>query len=307
MKKRHLSTLPVRFALAAIAIALVAAGCSSSDSGGSGGSGGDDKTITIGAVEGWTDQTGTAYLLANILEKNGYKVDIKKLADNAPVYAGMANKDIDIMGSAWPERTQKSYMDKYGSKLEDLDTYYEGASLFLAVPTYSNAKSIADLPSDAGEFDKTVVGIEPGAGLTKLTKDKAFPDYKLDKDFKLQLSSTTAMLTELKKATEAKKEIVVTLWKPFWANQAFPVRALEDPKKAFGESEGLHTLAYKGFSKDQPKVADMISNFKLTDEQYGTLEDTIVNKVGTGEEAKAVEMWLKANPDYAPNLEKYLK
>jgi glycine betaine/proline transport system substrate-binding protein len=295
--------LPVRLALGAIAIALVAAGCSSGD----GGSGGDDKKITIGAVEGWTDQTGTAYLLANILEKGGYTVDVKKLADNAPVYAGMANKDIDLMGSAWPERTQKSYMDKYGSKLEDLDTYYAGASLFLAVPTYSNAKSIADLPANAGEFDKTVVGIEPGAGLTKLTKDSAFTKYGLNKDFKLQLSSTTAMLTELKKATAAKKEIVVTLWKPFWANQAFPVRALEDPKKAYGEAEGLHTLAYKGFSKDHPDVAKMISNFKLTDEQYGTLEDTIVNKVGTGEEAKAVDMWLKANPDYAPNLEKYLK
>jgi glycine betaine/proline transport system substrate-binding protein len=295
--------MPVRLALAVMALALVAAGCGSSDSG----SGGESKTITIGAVDGWTDQTGTAFLLANILEKNGYKVDVKKLSDNAPVYAGMANKDLDLMGSAWPERTQKSYMDEYGSKLEDLNTYYDDASLFLAVPEYSNVKSVEDLPSNAKEFDNTVVGIEPGAGLTKLTKDKAFPDYGLDKDFKLQLSSTTAMLTELKKATEAKKEIVVTLWKPFWANQSFPVRALEDPKGAYGDSEGLHTLAYKGFSKDHPEVADMIAHFKLDDEQYGTLEDTIVNKVGTGEEPKAVEMWLKANPDYAPELEKYLK
>jgi glycine betaine/proline transport system substrate-binding protein len=296
----------VRFALAATAIALVAAGCSSSDSGGGSGGGGD-KTITIGAVDGWTDETGTAYLLANILEKKGYKVDVKHFADLAPVFAGMANKDIDIMSSAWPDRTQKSYMDKYGSKLESLSTFNASARLFLAVPTYSKIKSIEDLPANADEFNKTVVGIEPGAGLTKLTKDAVFPAYGLDKGYKLQLSSTAAMLTELKKATEAKKEIVVTLWSPFWVNQAFPVRPLEDPKKAFGEAETMQTLAYKGFSKDHPEVAKMISNFKLSDEQYGTLENTIVNKVDTGEEAKAVEMWLKANPDYAPNLEKYLK
>ncbi len=302
MTKRHLPPLPVRLALVVMALALVVAGCGSSSDSSSGG-----KNLTIGAVDGWTDQTGTAYLLQNILEKNGYKVDVKKLSDNAPVYAGMANKDIDLMGSAWPERTQKSYMDKYGSKLQDLATYYAGASLFMAVPTYSSIKSMSDLPSNAKDLNDTVVGIEPGAGLTKLTQDKAFPDYGLDKDYKLQLSSTTAMLTELKKATQAKKDIVVTLWKPFWANQAFPVRALEDPKKAYGESEGLHTLAYKGFSKDHPEVANMISHFKLTDEQYGTLEDTIVNKVGPGEEAKGVEMWLKANPEYAPDLEKYLK
>jgi glycine betaine/proline transport system substrate-binding protein len=296
----------VRFALAATAIALVAAGCSSSDSGGSGG-GGDDKTITIGAVDGWTDQTGTAYLLQNILEKGGYKVEVQKLADNAPLFAGMANKDIDMMGSTWPDVTHKAYMDTYGSKLESLATFNASARSFLAVPTYSKMKSIEDVPANAAALDNVVTGIEPGAGLTKMTKDKVFPAYGLDKDFKLQLSSTAAMLAELKKATEAKKEIVVTLWSPYWANQSFPIRPLEDPKKAFGEAETMQTMAYKGFSKDHPEVANMISHFKLDDEQYGSLENTIVNKVGTGEEAKAVEMWLKANPDYAPNLEKYLK
>ncbi|MFJ8105997.1 glycine betaine ABC transporter substrate-binding protein [Streptomyces sp. NPDC096132] len=51
--------------------------------------------------------------------------------------------------------------------------------------------------------------------------------------------------------------------------RAFPVRALEDPKGAFGKPEGLHSLARDGFSEDFPEVADVIKNFKLTDEQYG--------------------------------------
>ena len=300
MRKRFANPT-TRLGVALVALVLAVAGCGS-DSGG-----GDDKELTIGAVQGWTDQTGTAALLKNILERKGYTVKITSLSDNAPVYAGMAKGDIDIMGSAWPERTQKSYMDKYGDKLEDLGTYYPNAGLFMAVPTYSDVKSIADLPAKASEFKDRVVGIEPGAGLTKLTKDEAFPDYGLDKDYKLVLSSTTAMLTELKKATEAKEPIVVTLWKPFWANQSFPVRPLEDPKKAYGDTEGLHTLATKGFRKDHPDVAEMIKNFKLTDEQYGTLEDTIVNKFGQGKEDEAVAAWLKENPDYAKKLESYLK
>jgi glycine betaine/proline transport system substrate-binding protein len=303
MTKRHLPPLPVRLGVAVLALAMLVAGCGSSG----GGSGGDSKTLTIGAVDGWTDTTGASYLLANVLEKKGYKVKVKKFADLAPVFAAMANKDIDIMGSAWPDRTQKTYMDKYGPKLESLSTYNSSAKNFLAVPTYSKMKSIEDLPADASALDGTVTGIEPGAGLTATTKDKVFPDYGLNKDFKLQLSSTAAMLTELKKATEAKKEIVVTLWSPFWANQAFPVRPLEDPKNAFGGAETMQTLAYKGFSKDHPEVANMIAHFKLDDKQYGTLENTLVNKVGPGEEPKAVEMWLKENPDYAPNLEKSLK
>lgn len=292
----------MRLGIAVSVLALAAAGCA-----GSSGSGGDGKTITMGVIPGWTDETSTAYLLKNVLEKHGYTVKITKLSDNAPMYTALAKGDIDLLSSAWPERTHKSYMDKYGDKIEDVGTYYDNAGLFLAVPTYSDIKSIADLPGHAKEFDGKVTGIEPGAGLTKATKDDVFPAYGLDSKFKLVTSSTTAMLTELKKATGEKDPIVVTLWKPFWANQAFPVRPLEDPKGAFGKPEGLHSLARDGFSKDFPDVADMIKNFKLSDAQYGSLEDAVVNKFGQGKEAQAVQAWLKENPDYAPSLEKYLK
>ena len=53
-------------------------------------------------------------------------------------------------------------------------------------------------------------------------------------------SSTPAMLTELKEAIDAEEDIVGDAWRPFWANNAFPVKDLEDPKGALGEAEGLH-------------------------------------------------------------------
>jgi glycine betaine/proline transport system substrate-binding protein len=98
----------------------------------------------------------------------------------------------------------------------------------------------------------------------------------------------------------------VTLWKPFWANQAFPVRPLDDPKGAFGQPESLHSLARGGFANDFPEIAKMIKDFKLDDAQYGSLEDTVVNTFGEGKEEEAVQAWLQQNPDYAPALEKYL-
>ncbi|WP_100499227.1 glycine betaine ABC transporter substrate-binding protein [Geodermatophilus chilensis] len=312
MIKRHL-TPRIRLGVAVTALAMVTAGCGGGGDGGStasaGGSacGTEDDPITFGMVQGWTDQTGTGYLLANILQNNGYEVEIEMLADNAPVFAATANGDIDIFSSTWPERTHAAYMEQYGDQLEDLATYYEGAALYLAVPEYSDAKSIEDLTSQADDFGGKVYGIEPGAGLMKLTKENAFPTYELGDQFELVSSSTTAMLTELQNAIDANEEIVVTLWRPFWPNQTMPVRALEDPQGAYGDTEGLHTMATEGFSEECPKVAEMISHFKLTDEQYGSLEDAIVNKAGQGNEEKAVEMWLEENPDYAPELAQYLK
>jgi glycine betaine/proline transport system substrate-binding protein len=299
MKKRHL-TFPMRIGVAVTALALAASGCSGSDAK-------DDKTITFGVIQGWTDETGTTGLLKDILEDNGYTVEIKEISDNAPMYTALSNGDIDVLSSSWKDKTHATYWDRFGGDLEDIGVYYEGATSFLAVPTYTDVKSIDELPSHADEFGGQVIGIEPGAGLTELTQKSVFPGYGLDSDFKLVTSSTAAMLTELKKATDAEQPIVVTMWKPFWANDAFPIRPLEDPEGAYGEPEDLHVIARDGFSDDFPEVADMLKNFKLDDEQYNTLEDLVANKYGAGKETEAAQEWLKANPEYGTALEKYLK
>lgn len=290
----------------AAALALSACGGSSStttagsSSGGSGGGAG--KTIKLGFIPSWTDGLSTAYLLKNELEARGYKVTMTELSEAAPLYAGLAKGDVDIYPSAWPEVTHAAYMKQYGADLEDLDTYYSNAKLTMAVPDYVDVKSIADLPSHAAEFNGKVIGIEPGAGLTKITKEKVFPAYGLNANYTLVLSSTTAMLAQLKKAVADKKPIVVTLWRPFWANNAFPVRDLEDPKGALGKTEGLHFLAHKGFSAKFPEVAALIGKIKLDDAQYGSLEDDVVNKYGKGKEDQAITAWLSDHKDWAATL-----
>jgi glycine betaine/proline transport system substrate-binding protein len=288
---------------ASLALALTAAGCGGGDGSGEGGSGDGDQTITMGIIPSWTDSLSTAYLLKDQLEEKGFTVEITELSEAAPLYAGLAKGDVDVYPSAWPEVTHAAYMDQYGDDLEDLATYYDNAKLTMAVPDYVDVQSIADLPAKAAEFDGKVIGIEPGAGLTKVTKEEVFPAYGLDEDFTLVESSTTAMLAELQKAVDNQDPIVVTLWRPFWANNTFPVRDLEDPEGALGEPEGLHVLAHKGFSEEFPEAAAMMGNFKLDDEQYGSLEDLVVNEYGQGKEAEAVTAWLEENPDWPSTLE----
>jgi glycine betaine/proline transport system substrate-binding protein len=304
MKMRN-RTLPVRLGVAVAVTTMVAAGCSDSSSGSGGG---DDKTVTFGVIPGWTDQSATTALLQDVLEDNGYTVEITELNDNAPMYTALSGGDIDILSSGWIELTHKSYMDQYGEDIEDLGVYFEGATSFLAVPDYmADINSIEDLSSHADEFDQTVTGIEPGAGLTKMTQESVFPEYGLDEDFKLQLSSTPAMLAELGKATKAEEPIVVTMWKPFWANLTYPIKPLEDPAGAYGEPENLHVLGREGFSEDQPEVAEMLENFELTEEEFGTLENLVVNEFGQGEELAAAQAWLEDNPEFGEELGQYLE
>lgn len=285
-----------------VALGLTLAACGSGDDGDSGGDGGD-KTITLGYIPSWTDGLSTAYLLDAKLQEAGYTVEHKEISDAGVLYTALADGDVDIYPSAWPEVTHASYMKQYEGDIEDLDTYYDNAKLTFAVPEYTDIDSIDELADNTDKFNGEIIGIEPGAGLTDITKNSVIPEYGLDKaGYTLKESSTQAMLTELKKATDKKEDILVTLWRPFWANSAFPVKDLEDPKGALGEAEGLHFLGTEGFSEENPEVADWISKIKLDDEQYGALEDQVVNQ-NPDDPAAGVEAWLKEYPDVVPSLE----
>ena len=299
MTFRHTrATTKVAAGAALLALALTACGSSSdapsTDAGSTGKA--DKGTITLGFIPSWTDGLSTAYLLQNQLGKLGYTVKMKTVTDAALLYTALAQGDVDMYPSAWPEVTHKAYMEKYGKDIEDVGAYYENAKLTLGVPEYSKIQSIADLPQFAKELDGKIIGIEPGAGLTKATKEQVIPDYNLGGDFELVTSSTSAMLAELKKAESKKQEIVVTLWRPFWANSTFNIRDLKDPKDAFGKPEALHFLGHKGFAKDFPDAAKLINGIKLDDAEYGSLEDMVVNEFGEGKEPEAINAWLKANP-----------
>ncbi|MFD2028304.1 glycine betaine ABC transporter substrate-binding protein [Promicromonospora aerolata] len=289
-------------ATAALTLTLSITACASED-GASGGSESEtDKTITLGIIPSWTDGLSTAHLWKNILEEDGYTVEIEEINDAAPLYTGLAEGDIDVYPSAWPEVTHKSYMDEYGDDIEDLGAYYDNAKLTMAVPEYSDLQSIEDLVGKSGDYDGKIIGIEAGAGLTKAVQEQVIPQYGLDKDgWELQTSSTQAMLSVLEESVANEEDVVVTLWRPFWANNEFPVRDLEDPKGALGEPEGLHELATSGFSEEFPEVAEMMGNAKMDDAQYGTLEDQVVNQ-NPDDPAAGVEAWIADNQDWVDAL-----
>lgn len=294
MNTRHLTST---IALGAVA-ALALAGCASGNQAEGGDGGGSEKgTITLGYLPSWTDGLSTAYLLENKLTELGYTVEMQTLTEAGPLYTGLAQGDIDVYPSAWPELTHKSYMDRYGDDIEDLGSYYENASLTIAVPDYVDIDSIDELAGQADRFGGKIYGIEPGAGLTKQTQESALPGYGLDSEYELVTSSTAAMLTELDNAIAAQKDIAVTLWRPFWANDAYPVKDLADPQGLMGEPEALHFLGRSGFAEEYPDAAELISGIHLDDEQYGALEDLVVNEYGEGREAEAVEAWLEQYPD----------
>ncbi|HCS61452.1 MAG TPA: glycine/betaine ABC transporter substrate-binding protein [Microbacterium sp.] len=298
MKKfRHITALTAIGVTASLALAGCASG-GGDEGGGDGGDSGDMGTITLGYLPSWTDGLSMAYLAQDQLEKLGYTVEMEEMTEAGPLYTGLAQGDFDVYPSAWPEVTHAAYMEKYGDDLEDLGAYYEGAVLTLAVPTYmDDVNSIEDLKGQADRFDGKITGIEPGAGLTKQTQESAMPEYGLDGEYELLTSSTAGMLTELDTAMAAEEDIVVTLWRPFWAYNDYDLKDLEDPKGAMGEPETLNFIAHAGVSDEFPEAAELFGQIKLDDDQYGSLEGLVTGDEYEGDPAAAVDAWIEENGD----------
>ena len=300
MKKLRLTGM-LAFGAAA---SLVLAGCASGGdtTGGTGGSSGAGDTITLGFIPSWTDGLSTAYLLANQLEQLGYEVEMEELTEAGVLYAGLSKGDVDIYPSAWSEVTHAEYMKEFGADIEDLGAYYDNASLTIAVPSYTDIDSLEELAANADKFGGQIVGIEPGAGLTGVTENSMMPAYGLEKDYSLLTSSTATMLTELGAAIEKKEDIVVTLWRPFWAYNEYDVKDLKDPLGAMGETEALHFLGKKGFAEQYPDIAELIAGIQLDDAAYGSLEGLVTGGDYEGDPAGAVTTWISENPDAFPTL-----
>ena len=299
--RRTTRTTGLVAALSAGSLLLAACGGDTDENAAEEGADGGSGTITLGFLPAWTDGLSMAYLLENQLEQMGYTIEMETLTDAAPLYTGLANGDVDMYPSAWPEVTHADYMEEYGDRIEDLGTYYDNAVLTIAVPEYVDIDSMEELADNADRFGSRIIGIEPGAGLTAATQDSMMPTYGLD-DWELVTSSTAAMLSELQSAVDDEEDIVVTLWRPFWAYSEFPMKDLEDPEGAMGDPEGLHFLGTDGFAEEFPEAADWIGQLSLSDEEYGSLEDMVVNEYGEGQEAEAVEAWIEANSDVLPEL-----
>jgi glycine betaine/proline transport system substrate-binding protein len=255
---------------------------------------GAGETISIGWMP-WEEAIAVTNLWHVILEENGYEVEQQQL-DPGIVFEGIAAGDLDLFLDAWLPNTHSEYWDQYGDSLEDLGDWLADAPLTWTVPAYvDEVDSIADLADNAELFDGQIVGIEPGAGLTRISQNEVIPAYGLDGTYELIESSTPAMLSELATAYANEEPILVTLWRPHPAYAQYDLKDLDDPENALGDPDQIHALARDGFSDDHPQLADALRNFTFEHDDLSQLEVEVLEE--EGQELENARAWLDANRD----------
>src|SRR5690625_2815472 len=151
----------------------------STDNGGDNG-GSEDKNISIAIHSGWDEGIAVSYLWKAALEESGYEVELGDPAEAGPNYVAIAGGDFDLNFDMWLPITHEDYWDEYGDDMEQLGYWYDQAVLTIAVNEDAPIDSLTELADHADEFGNRIVGIEPGAGLTRVTQEEDTPTDGLE-------------------------------------------------------------------------------------------------------------------------------
>jgi glycine betaine/proline transport system substrate-binding protein len=256
-----------------------------------------NKTVTIGYAN-WAEDEAITHLWKVILEKQGYTVKLVE-GEEGTLFQGMSKGDIDLFLDVWLP-SDNIYPNKYKDTVVPISNWFKGDALVgLAVPKYlTNVNTYEDLEKNGKVFNNQIVGNEPGAGNVVLMKDTVMPGYGL-KDFRLLVSSESAMVSALEKAYESKKAIAVTAWAPHWIFAKYDLKFLPDPKNLNGGPSKLTSFANKEFPNKNKQVYDWFKNFEMDSKQMNTLELYIFHDNMKDDDAAA--KWIKENESTVNN------
>jgi len=244
----------------------------------------------------WADGVFVTELAARLIEDRlDQPVELVR-AGIAEQYQGLASGRIDAMLMSWQPLTHEPYLERVGTRVEDLGIIYGGARLGWAVPDYvpeDRVGSIADL-RDAeihARFDGRIVGIEPASGLMRLSR-LARDEYGLE-DYVLAPGDGPAMTAALAAAVEAGEWIVVTAWSPHWIFAAHDLRYLADPRGTLGQREQVHVLARRGLHSARPQIGALLARMWLP---LVELEDALLEAERSSVRA-AVDHYIATHPE----------
>lgn len=237
--------------LVLISVSLAAAvvtGCSKKESKGK---------VKLVYVE-WDCAVASTHVVKAVIEERlGYDVEVIPVAA-AAMWQAVASGEADAMTTAWLPITHADYMEKVKNDVVNLGANFEGARIGLVVPSYVEIDTLADLQNNMDKFNNQIIGIDPGAGIMKVTEN-FIKNNKVDA--KLLEGSGATMAAALKEAIDKKEWIVVTGWAPHWKFGRWELKMLKDPKKEYGAAEKIITVVRKGLKDEMPDVYNFLDKF----------------------------------------------
>lgn len=267
-----------------IAVAsIVLAACGNDDTS----EGTNTKEIELTYVA-WDSELASNHVIKEALEQAGYDVTLT-VVEQSVMWQSVAGGDVDGHVAGWLPEDMRADYERYENEIVDLGANLEGAQTGLAVPTYMDVESIADLTP---EIVNEITGIDAGAGVMIAT-EKAVEEYDLD--LAISSSMDAFMTQQLGDRYEAEEPIVVTAWQPHWKFNSYDLRFLEDPLGVFEANGEIRTIVREGLEEEDPDA------FRILDQFYWTPDDMNEVMLNIAEEGMdpedAAKLWVEDNQE----------
>lgn len=250
----------------------------------------DKGTVHLAYVE-WSSEVASTNVMRALLEQAGFDVKTSSLSA-AAAWQAVATGDADATLIAWLPTTHEDYYEQLKDKLEDLGPNLDGTKLGLAVPAYTQIDSIEELNANAANFNNEIIGIDPGAGLQRLT-EQVVKDYNLD--LRLRDGSDATMTAALNNAIQNGEDIVVTAWTPHWMFARWDLKYLDDPNNVYGGAEQIHTLVRQDLKEDMPEAYAILDRFEWSTDDMGEL--MLMNEEPNSDPYENAKKWLENYPE----------
>jgi glycine betaine/proline transport system substrate-binding protein len=250
----------------------------------------EGQAVRIGYVK-WSDAIAASNVVKAVLEQEMGRRCILVPLQAEEVWLATASRDIDGFVCAWLPSLHQNYYGKVGSHVLDLGPNLRGTRVGLVVPEYVSISSIDQLQEHALRFGGKIVGIDPGAGIMRLTR-KALAEYGIE-GMELVSGSGAAMTRTLEEKIANHEWVVVTGWTPHWKFARWDLKYLRDPRAVYGGPEAIHSVVRRGLLKDMPRVYRFLDRFSWSPDDIHRVMQMIQE---SGDPYASAAGWVEENP-----------
>ncbi|APX18001.1 hypothetical protein BWR17_19105 (plasmid) [Phaeobacter inhibens] len=191
-----------------------------------------------------------AAVVARLLRELGHDVMLQE-APHEEMYEQLEKGAVDLVCSAWLPASHGKYIAHFEDSLEKLSILYTPYCIWGVPPNApADLTSVADLarPEIASQFRKLIQGINPGAGISRFSR-QMITEYRLDvQGFHFENGTLDDCTSAYLDASLAGDFAVLPLWHPQWLHTKTTPRELSDPKGLLGGQDDATLVLRKDAS-----------------------------------------------------------
>ncbi len=168
---------------------------------------------------------------------------------------------VDATLAPWMPYSCKSYWEEYNENIEEIGPNTYGCRLGLVTPKYVDINEVEDILQHGDKIDYKIYSLRRTSYIGSLMSEIK-EKYNLD-NIEIIYMDTDELLNKFDEMYKRNEWIIITGWQPHYTFGEYELKFLNEPKHVFGKVEHLTTYVNKDLKRKNPKLYDIIKNFKM--------------------------------------------